>query len=152
MGGHTADAIGSEDFVERVAAVALGAVPVVAGLGVVAMVISPEAFAETDAVAGSTPWAGAVAGLAALLAVTALPLGLFSWALRAGRRPGLLAVAVVAPLLILFVGVLPLAGAIAGGWQDLSALAVLVSAGCAVLEAFVLAAALRLFRRGSTGS
>lgn len=149
MGGHTADALGSGDFVERVAAAALGAVPVVVGLGVVAMVISPEAFAETEAIAGTTPWAGAIAGLAAFLAFTALPLGLSAWALRAGGRRALLAVAVVAPFLILFGGVFPLAGAIVGGWQDLSALAVLVSAGCAVLEGFVLAAALRAMKRPS---
>lgn len=142
--GHT---MGPGGFAEAVAAAARVAVPVVVGLGVVAMLVSPEAFAETETVAGETPWGGAVAGLGAFLAFTALPLGLFAWALRAGRRRGLLLAAVAAPCLALFAGAFPLAGAVAGGWKGVSPLAVLIGAGCAVLHGFVLAAALRALRR-----
>ena len=150
MIGHAADAIRRADFSDRVAISALAAVPVVVGLGVVAMLLSPAAFAETDAVPGETPWGGAIAGLAMFLAFTALPLGLFSWALRTGRRRALFATAIAAPYLALFFGVIPLAGALVEGWEDLSPLAVLIGAGCAVLQCFVLAAAIRAPRRTPT--
>lgn len=151
MGGHLAPVGGSARFAERVAFAALVAVPVVVGLGVVAMIISPEAFAETEPTAGGTPWGGAVAGLAMFLAVTALPLGLFSWALRARRRSGLILTAAAAPYLAVFAGLLPLAGALVEGWDGLSPLAVVLAAGCAVADGFVLAAALRELRGPSPG-
>ncbi len=143
MSGHPAHVVSPEGFTDRVARAALAAVPLVVGLGVVAMIVSPEVFAETESATGETPWGGAIFGLATFLAFTALPLGLFSWALRAGRRRGLVLTAIGAPFLALAFGVIPLAGALIGGWEGVSPLAVLVGAGCAVLNGFVLAAALR---------
>lgn len=151
MSGSLTHRAGPADFTERVAFVALAAVPVVAGLGTVAMVLSPEGFAETEAVAGETPWGGAIFGLAMFLAFTALPLGLFSWALRTRRRRALVLTAIAAPYLAIFSGILPLAGALIGGWEGVSPLAVAVAAGCAVIHGFVLAAALRELRGGSPG-
>ena len=54
-----------------------------------------------------------------------------------------MATAIAAPLLAVQTGVLPLVGALVGGWDGLSPLAVLVGAGCAVVYGFVLAAVVR---------
>lgn len=143
MSGHPVAAAGPAGFAERVARAALAAVPVVFALGTVAMILSPEVFAESEGTSGGTPWAGALAGLAMFLAVTAVPLALFAWALHARRRGGLVATAIAAPLLAVQTGVLPLVGALVGGWDGLSPLAVLVGAGCAVVYGFVLAAVVR---------
>ena len=130
-------------FAERVALACWAAIPPVAVLGLVAMLRSPGVFAEAQDSSGPTPWGGAIAGLAFFLLFTAAPLAFFGHALRAGTRGRLTAALIGAAVLALYGGVLPLAGAVVGGWEGLSAIAVLTAAGVAVLEGFVVAAAAR---------
>ncbi len=117
------------------------AVPAVVVLGAIAMLIQPEVFAETEDTGGATPWGGAIAGLALFLLFTAVPPALFGHALRAGTRRGLVVTLLAAALLALYVGVLPLIQALVAGWDGLSVIAVLTAAAVAVLEGFVVAAA-----------
>jgi hypothetical protein len=139
----TARDIPPSPFAQRVALACWAAIPPVVVLGVVAMLSSPEVFAETQDSSGATPWGGAIAGLALFLLFTAAPLAFFGHALRAGTRGRLTAALIGAAVLALYGGLLPLAGALVGGFEGVSAIAVLTAAGVAVLEAFVVAAALR---------
>ncbi len=130
-------------FEERVATACWAAVPVVVVLGVIAMLQSPEIFAETGSADGSTPWGGAILGLATFLLFTAAPLVFFGHALRAGTRGRLMASALLAAGLGFYGGVLPLLGGLVEGWGGVSVLAVLTAAGVAVLDGFVVAAAVQ---------
>ena len=130
-------------FERRVTVAAFAAAPILAGLGVIAMLISPEVFAASEESTGAGLWIGALFGLAMFLAFVALPPLLFGLALRSGRGRWLTATLIGAPALALYMGLLPLIGAILGGWDGVSPLAVLAAAAAAVLEGFVFAAALR---------
>jgi hypothetical protein len=107
------------------------------------MLRSPYGFAEVQGSSGPTPWGGAIAGLALFLLLTAAPLAFFGHALRAGTRGRLTAALIGAAVLGLYGGLLPFIGALVGGWEGVSAIAVLTAAGVAVLEGFVVAAAVR---------
>ena len=137
----------STPFEERVALACWAAVPVVVILGVVAMLMQPEVFAETETTDGTTPWGGAIAGLSAFLLFTAAPLAFFGHALRAGTRRLLTITIIAAAILALYGGLIPLLGALVGGWEGVSALAVLTGAAVGVLEGFVVVAAVGARRR-----
>jgi hypothetical protein len=145
-GDHMDDRDGTL-FEKRVAASALAAAPLVAVFGIVAMFLSPHAFAESDSATGSGLWLGAVLGLALFVAFDALPQLLFGLALRSGTRGKLTATAVVAPLWAVYFGLLPLVSAITGGWKGLAPLAVVTAAAAGILDVFVFLAAFRRVRR-----
>lgn len=131
------------------ATAALAAVPVIVVLGVIAMFLSPHAFAESESTTGSGLWIGAALGLAMFLAFVGLPQLLFGLALRSGKRGRLTATALTAPIVALFFGLLPLVAALRDGWTGVAPLAVATAAAVAVLDAFVFAAAIR--GRGRVG-
>ena len=151
-----AEARSGTEFERRVAWSALVAAPLLVVLGAVAMVMNPEAFAESDSATGAGLWLGAAFGLAMFVAFTAVPQLLFGLGLRSGTRAALTATLIAAPLWALYFGLLPLAAALIGGWSGLAPLAVLASAAAGVLDIFVFVAALRgrrrLSRRGSGGA
>ena len=131
----------------RVAAAALGAAPIVVVLGLIAALLSPHVFAEDDSATGTDLWLGAAFGLAQFLVFLAVPQPLFGIALRSGTRRRLTATAIAAPLLAIFGGLLPAIGAITGGLDGVSGLAVVTSAGVGILDCFVFVIALRGVRR-----
>jgi hypothetical protein len=143
-------------FERRVQGSALAAGPLLLVLGVLAMLMDPEAFAESDSASGAGLWLGAAFGLAMFVAFTAVPQLLFGLALRSGTRVALTSTAIFAPLWALYFGLLPLAAALIGGWSGLAPLAVLASAAAGALDVFVFVAAMRgrrrLRRRGSDGA
>jgi hypothetical protein len=134
-------------FEQRVTTAALAAAPVVAILGVGAMLLAPHVFAESDTASGSGLWLGALLGLGAFAVVVAVPQLLFGLALRSGTRRKLTATAIGAPLWALYVGLLPLLGALENGWEGLAPLAVATAALAGGLDCFVTVAALRGLRR-----
>ncbi|HMN99426.1 MAG TPA: hypothetical protein PKD59_08440 [Miltoncostaeaceae bacterium] len=129
------------------AAAAFAAAPVIAAVGVVCAIVWPEAVSgEADPTTG-----GIVAGTVAFVLVTAAPLVLFGWALRSGNPRALTVVAVAAPVWAVWFGLIPLVGALVGGWEGLAPPAVVTAAAAGVLDGFVLVAARRGLRRSRPG-
>jgi hypothetical protein len=137
---------GRSPLERRVARAAPAVAAIMALTGLVAMLVSPHAFAESDSATGRELWVGAVLGLVLFLVVYPLPQLLFGLGLRSGRRGALVATSILAPLWAVFFGVTPLIGAIAGGWSGVAPVAVLGAAAAAVFDGFVLVAALRGLR------
>ena len=134
-------------FERRVVTATLAAAPLMAVVGIIAMFLSPNAFAESDSATGVGLWLGAALGLAMLLVFYPLPQLLFGLALRSGTRGKLTATAIAAPLWAVFFGLLPLVSALTTGWTGVAPVAVIGAAAAAVLDCFVLVAALRGVRR-----
>jgi hypothetical protein len=126
-------------FERRVAIAALVAAPALVAVGAVSAAIWPEIMGESD----TASLAGALAGVAMVALFVALPQLLFGLALRSGRRGPLNATLIGAPIWAVYVGVLPLAGALVGGWEGLVPLMVLAAAAAAILDVFVVLAARR---------
>ncbi len=121
----------------------VASVPVIAALGVVAALTSPEAVSsESDPTIG-----GLVAGGVAFVLVTAGPQVLFWLGLRSGTARGLTATATGAAIWAAWFGLVPLAGALVGGWEGLSPVAIATASAAGVLDAFVVVAARRGLRR-----
>jgi hypothetical protein len=139
-------AMGWNRMERRVTTSALAAAPLMTVVGTIAMVLSPGKFAESDTATGSGLWIGAIVGLATAMVVYALPQLLFGLALRAGTRRKLIATAVTAPLLA-FLSLLPVAGAVIGGWAGVAPLAVVTVGAAGVLDCFVFVVAVRGLRR-----
>jgi hypothetical protein len=117
----------------------VAATPVIAAAGVVSAIGWPEAVSgEADPTTG-----GVVAGTVAFVLTTAAPQLLFAWALRSGNARALTATAVAAPVWAVWFGLIPLAGALVGGWEGLAPPAVVTAAATGVLDGFVLVAARR---------
>ena len=123
MNGDQPSDAGVPRFERSVSRAALAAAPIMVVLGTVAMLVSPHIFAESESVTGTDLWVGASVGLGLFIVVGALPQLLFGLALRAGGRGKLEATAVAAPVWAVFVGGLPLIGAVIGGFEGLSPLA-----------------------------
>jgi hypothetical protein len=117
------------------------------------MFLSPHAMAESESATGPGLWLGAVLGLAAFLALYALPQLLFGLALHSGTRSKLTATMAAAPIWAIFFGLLPLIDAVHHSWKGFAPVAVATAAATGILDCFVFLAAYRgIRRRNAVGS
>jgi hypothetical protein len=124
--------------------VALVAAPLLVLAGILAAVVSPDVMAGDETATGRDLWLGAAVGALEFALVVALPPVLFALALRSGRRRPIVATAVVAPLWALGTAFIPLAGALVGGFEGVSAIAVVAAALAGVLDVALGLAAWRI--------
>ena len=137
----------------RLIAVAVVSAPLLVLAAVLAAVVSPGVMAGDETSTGRDLWIGAAVGVLEFALVIALPLALFALALRSGRRRPLFATAVAAPLWAIGTAFLPLVAALAGGFEGVSAIAVVAAALAGVLDVALGVAAWRMVRpdRGRPG-
>jgi hypothetical protein len=115
-------------------------------VGLIAVLVSPHEFAESDTATGRALWLGALAGWAVASTMYALPQLVFGLNLRAGTHGRLLATAIAAPIWAVL-GLQPLVAGIVAGWSGISPVAVVVVAASGVLDALVFVAAFAGLRR-----
>lgn len=123
--------------------------PLLVLVAVLAAVVSPGVMAGDESATGRDLWIGAAVGVVEFALVIALPPVLFALALRSGGRRRLFATAAAAPLWALGTAFLPLVSALAGGFEGVSAIAVVAAALAGVLDVALGVAAWRIARPGS---
>jgi hypothetical protein len=124
----------------------LVAAPVMAVCVIVAMLLSPHEFAESDTATGWGLWLGAALGAAMALILLVLPQLFFGLALRSGTREKLTLAVFLSPVWVVL-GLQPLTAALIGGWEGLAPAAVVTAAVAGVLDCLVFMVAWRGRRR-----
>jgi hypothetical protein len=133
-------------FERWVVGATLVAAPVMAACVILAMVLSPHEFAESDTATGWGLWLGAALGAGMALVVLVLPQLFFGLALRSGTREKLTLAASLSPIWA-FLGLQPVVAALIGGWEGLAPGAVVTAAAAGVLDCLVFVVAWRGRRR-----
>jgi preprotein translocase subunit SecG len=143
---HHVETVHWTGFERWIVRATLVAAPVIAVCLIIAMLLSPHEFAESDTATGWGLWLGAALGAAMALVLLVLPQLFFGLALRSGTREKLTLAMFLSPVWV-FIGLQPVIAALIGGWEGLAPAAVVTAAAAGALDCLVFVVAWRGRRR-----